>query len=97
MADFDIVNLEDSVPASYWRIVLLDIKNGDGVAVVTLKSGVQLAGRIDSRDDVQRQVISLKSGRWRANHPSDIFDLDGGWHVIDYTQVAAITGKVSQR
>lgn len=96
MVDMDIVSLDDTVPASYWRIVLLDIKNGDGVAVVTLKSGVQLAGKVSTTPG-QHQAVTLRSGCWRANHPSDIFDLDGGWHVIDYTQVAAITGKVARR
>jgi len=91
VAELDVVNLDDSVPASYWRVVLLDIKRGDGVAVVTLRSGVQLTGKVD-RNGPSEPGISLKSGEYRGGS----FTPDGGWHIVDFTAVAAITGKVDR-
>ena len=95
MPEMPIVNLEDAIDASYWRIVLADIKNGNGVATVTLKSGVQLVGRVD-RNGPSEPGISLKSGELKyTGSVHKEFVSDGGWHVIDFTQVAAITGSLS--
>lgn len=96
MAELDVVSLDDAVPASYWRIVLLDIKRGDGIVVVTLKSGEKLEGQVDPQDGMQQQAITLKTVSLQARYSGGVRDYlatDGGWHVIDYTQVAAITAR----
>lgn len=68
------------VQPAEWRLTLLDIENGGGTATVTLRSGVQLTGSYDSK------LSQNASAFLRTNK--------GGWHVIDYTEIAAITGSL---
>lgn len=67
-----------------WKLSIYDIANGEGIATVTLRSGVQFVGTVDKR---------LSSG--------DVLFLrtlaTGGWHTIDYTEIAAVTGEPKNR
>ncbi len=60
------------------RIAAMDVANGSGVATVTLRSGVQLTGRVDKRLSMH-EVLHLVT--------------PNGWHTIDYIEIAAITGE----
>lgn len=68
----------DSLVASTFRLGVHDIANGDGIATVTLRSGVQLSGtvKLNLTDDV---VLHLKTAR--------------GWHTIDWNDIAALSGE----
>lgn len=70
------------VHPSFWKISMCDIANGYGIATVTLRSGVVLEGSVNKE-------LSL----------GDVLHLEcpGGWHSIDYWEIAAITGKVRAR
>jgi hypothetical protein len=74
--------LEERVHSSSWKLTIADIANGYGIATVTLRSGVQLEGSVDKKLSVN-DVLFLHT--------------QGGWHTIDYTEIAAITGKVRER
>lgn len=67
---------------SNWKVSMCDIANGNGMATVTLHSGVQLEGTVDKK-------LSM-DGVLHLHCP-------GGWHTIDYWEIAAITGKVRPR
>lgn len=69
-----------SVPAASWRLSVADICNGNGVAVITLRSGVQLRGIPDQRLS-QREVLHLRQP-----------NIDG-WSLIDWDEIAAVTGE----
>lgn len=71
-----------TVPASEWNLSLMDISNGNGVATVTMKSGVQFEGKVKKLDFNSSLATFM------------LHTTDGlGWIVIDYAEVAAITGK----
>ena len=71
-----------SVHDSSWKLSIFDICNGDGIATVTLKSGVQLAGS-PVKDMCQSDVCHLRT--------------DKGWHTIDWEEIAAISGEPRPR
>lgn len=70
------------VHESSWRITIFDIANGGGFARVTLRSGVQLFGAPD-KEKSMNEVLFM-------HHK-------GGWHVIDWSEIAAITGEPANR
>lgn len=72
---------EPAVGPAEWRLALADIDSGNGAATVTLRSGVQFEGRVDMRLSGSTQnTLFLRT-------------FDGrGWHAIDWSEVAAITG-----
>jgi hypothetical protein len=65
-----------------WKISIIDIAKGNGTATVTLKSGVQLSGKADA-EHIGDAMVAL------------FLTTKRGWHVIDYDQIAAITGEPS--
>lgn len=65
---------------STMRLGTHDIANGNGLCTATLSSGVQLAGRVNTKLSNQ-DVLHLET--------------DLGWHVIDWQEVAAISGEPS--
>lgn len=67
------------VHESSWRLSAFDIANSDGVATVTLRSGVQLAGRVDKHLSLN-EVLFLRTAT-------------RGWHTVDWTEIAALSGE----
>lgn len=72
----------ERVHPSLWKLSMCDIANGYGIATVTLRSGVQLEGSVNKKLSMH-DVLHL--------------ECPGGWHSIDYWEIAAITGKVRAR
>lgn len=72
---------EPAVGAAEWRLAILDIDSGGGICEVTLRSGVKLEGRPDPKLSQSFNTLFM-----RHEH---------GWHVIDWTEIAAITGRVA--
>lgn len=70
------------VHESEWRLSIYDIANGDGIAKVTLRSGVQITG---------------KPSKSKSEHATLFMYEDRGWHVIDWTEIAAISGAPAPR
>lgn len=70
------------VSAASWRISAFDIANGNGIAVVTLRSGKEFTGRVNKQLSMN-DVLHLNT--------------DVGWHTIDWTEIAAITGRARER
>jgi hypothetical protein len=68
----------DAVPDTLWRLVAADVYNGNGVATVTLRSGVQFTGRVN-RELSKQEVLQLSLP-------------GGGWVSIDWTEIAAFVG-----
>lgn len=73
---------EAPVHESLWRLSAWDIANGDGIATVYLKGGATLSGRVNKRLS-GANVLHLTTER--------------GWHTIDWTEIAAISGEAPQR
>lgn len=81
MTSFDIGKLllvDPAVSEASWRLSAYDIANGDGIATVTLRSGAQLSGTVNKSLSAQ-EVLHLNTER--------------GWHTIDWTEIAAISGE----
>ena len=78
-----------SVLPTYWPIVAHDVNNGNGVIIVTLKSGVVLEGTLN--------VQLSKSGEALHLHTLKYDEIDGGFHVIDLDEIAAMTGRKKVR
>jgi len=68
------------IGTAYWMLVARDIDAGGGIITVTLRSGVQLVGRLDR--ELSKPANGLK-----------LNTLDGGYHVINFAQIAAMTGR----
>ncbi len=67
------------VGAATWRLICTDIANGGGTATVTLRSGTQLRGRVNSTFLDNPSTLHLRTTL--------------GWHAIDWTEIAAISGE----
>lgn len=74
----DVLVDEPAVNEASWRLSATDIARGDGIATVTLRSGVQLTGSVDLMLS-EHEVLHLK--------------VDRGWVSIDWTEIAAIAGQ----
>jgi hypothetical protein len=72
-----------SVGEASWRLAVFDIANGDGIATITLKSGVQLSGEVD-RGLSESDVLFVRTKT-------------KGWHTIDWEEIAAISGEPKPR
>lgn len=68
-----------SLAESTFRLAAMDVANESGVAIVTLRSGAEFRGRVDKR--LSLDVLHLVTAE--------------GWHTIDYSEVAAISGESS--
>ena len=65
-------------PAS-WRLTAIDIANGNGTALVTLRSGIRFVGSVDINLS-RNEVLFLRTD-------------SGGWCVIDWTEIVAMGGE----
>lgn len=63
---------------STMRLGAHDIANGNGVCTATLKSGVQLVGKVNTKL-TNSDVLHLETER--------------GWHTIEWDEVVAISGE----
>lgn len=66
--------------ASTFRLAAADIANGHGTATVTLRSGAAFHGRVN-KQLTNEDVLHLTAVG------------GGGWHTIDWNEIAAITGE----
>jgi hypothetical protein len=71
---------EPAVSAAEWRLTLHDIDSGNGVVCATLRSGAQFTGKVD----LQMSGTGMNTLFLRT--------VEGGYHVIDWTEIAVLTG-----
>lgn len=71
---------EPAVSAAEWRLTLHDIDKGGGMVRATLRSGAEFYGRADlGLSGTGMNTLFLRTS-------------EGGYHTIDWTEVAALTG-----
>lgn len=78
----------DSLAPSIFRLSAHDIANGGGFAEIILKSGAKFNGEINLTlgDDVLH-LNAYKFSEYQGWYKT------GGWHTIDYNEIAAISGE----
>lgn len=82
---------DPAVGEASWRLTTTDIANGGGIAIVTLHSGVQHAGRVDKRLSAH-EVLHMRTVNLDDRQLGRPLDTDGGWVTIDWGQIASIQG-----
>jgi hypothetical protein len=73
----------DGVAPATWRVVLSDWYNCSALVTITLKSGVQMTGKVDQHPT-----------KW-LHDMGTLTERNGTIHNIDLTEVAAITARAT--